>query len=320
MTASLLLILALASPASAEGLRLELLRPAGADPVLGVRALRVFAAGEVPCAGAKVILTLPGGLSTEARAEASGTARFDPRSLSYLLPASGAASLSASAQCGALKAKASFGVSAAELHAYIEKAVESLTEEGVRLANSGKLREARAAFVRALELDPACERAGFNLALADEKLGRARLAVSEYVRYLLLHPKAPDRAALERKAARMARHLKPGPALPREAVDFFEKGRGEAASGRYAGAAAAFAAAQAVAPWWAEPYRAAGLLREHLAAQGNFLTHCEGALAEYQSFLEIAPEDGRASDIKARMEHLRGLRAGLKAPERIPIQ
>ena len=63
-----LFLLALAAPAPAESLRLELLRPAGADPVLGVRTLRVFPTGEVPCAGAQVTLTLPGGLSTEERA------------------------------------------------------------------------------------------------------------------------------------------------------------------------------------------------------------------------------------------------------------
>ena len=325
MGSSLLLAVLLgaaSSSAAVEPLRLELLRPAGSDPVLGVRVLRVFPKGEVPCAGARVVLTLPGGLTREERAEASGVARFDSRQLSYVLPEKGGASLAARGRCGALSAEASFGVSAAELKAYLQGASKRLADEGVRLAGSARMPEARALFEEALALDPGSSRARYNLALADEKLGRRRLAVAEYVRYLLMHPEAPDRAALGRKVARLARGLKPGPPLPAEAAEVFEKGRLEAASGRWVQAGAAFAAAQALAPWWPEPYRAAGLLREQQAMRGKgaFLAHSEAALAEYRSFLETAPGDPRAADVKSRMERLRAVRSGLNAPQRIRIQ
>ncbi|MFH1724181.1 MAG: hypothetical protein ABII00_06105 [Elusimicrobiota bacterium] len=322
MAASLLFALLLAAPLKAESLRLEVLRPVRSDAILGVRVLRVFKKGEVPCPGAKVSLTLPGGLRAEERAEASGIARFDPRKLAYVLPRSGAAQLTAKARCGAAAAETAFSASAAELKTYLRESSAGLTDDGVRLAGSGKMAEARPRFLAALEMDPYSQRARFNLALVDEKLGRSRLAVSEYVRYLLLHPETPDRAALGRKVARLARGLKPGPPLPKEAADLFEKGRAEAAAGRYALAGAAFMAAQAIAPWWPEPYRAAGLVRELLATQGTggFSVHCEAALSEFQSFLDISPRDPRRRDIESRIERLRAIRSGLKAPKQIRIQ
>jgi len=322
MANSLLLALLLAAPSSAESLRLEVLRPTRADVILGVRVLRVFKKGEVPCPGAKVSLTLPGGLQAEERAEASGIARFDPRKLAYVLPRSGAVGLEAKARCGAAAAETTFSVSAPELETYLRESSAGLTDDGVRLAGSGKLPEARLQFLAALELDPSSQRARFNLALVDEKLGSSHLAVSEYVSYLLLHPAAPDRAAVGRKVARLARGLKPGPPLPMEATELFEKGRAEAAAGRYALAGAAFMAAQAVAPWWPEPYRAAGLVRELLALQGmgGFSVHCDAALSEFQSFLDISPRDSRTRDIESRMGRLRSIRSGLNAPKNIRIQ
>ncbi len=321
MAASLLLAALLAVPAAAE-LRLELRRPAGTEPALRVRVSRVFASGSVPCPGARVALTLPGGLQAEEKAESSGMARFDPRSVSYVLPASGTARVRAKAACAGETAEASFDLSGSELTTYLKESCARKIDEGVRLAGAGDFARARLRFEEALALDPGSPRARFNLALAGDKLGLTRLAAAEYARYLSLHPDAPDRAALGRKIARLARGLTPGLPLPKDAAALFEAGRSATASGRYLQAGAAFAGAQLLAPWWPEPYRASGLLRESLAMRGKgaFNLHCEAALTEFQSFLDAAPGDTRQDDVRARMERLRSLRAGLNAPQRIRIQ
>lgn len=320
MSAALLALL-LALPARAA-LRLEAVRAVGAEASFGVRVLRVFPSGTVPCPGAEVSLAAPKGARLEARAESNGVARFDPGQLAFSLPAAGASRLTAHARCGAERAEADLGASASELEAAQKEAAEALTAEGARLAAGGRMAEARRRFQRALELDPSSSRARFNLALSAEKLGMPRLAVSEYVGYLLLHPGAPDRAAVGRKAARLARSLRPAPPLPKEAVDFFERGRAAVASGGYAAALAAFFAAESLAPWWPEPFRAAGLVRERLALQGKagFAVHSEAALDEFQYFLDVAPRDARARDVESRMKRLRSIASGLKAPKQIRIQ
>lgn len=320
MAASLLALL-LALPAAAE-LRLELRRPGGAETALGVSVSRVFRSGSVPCPGARVVLTLPSGLESEEKAEASGTARFDPRNLSYSLPPAGAATVRAKAECAGSSGRADFSLSGSELTSYSRESSSKLTDEGVRLAGSKRFAEARLRFIQALELDPASARARFNLALCAERLGLLRLAASEYVQYLSLHPEAQDRASLGRKVARMARGLNPGLPLPKVAADLFETGRSEAAAGRYNQALAAFSAAQVLAPWWPEPYRASGLLRESLAMRGKgaFAVHAEAALSDLETFLEASPGDTRAADIRARTERLRSIRSGLNAPQRIRIK
>lgn len=194
-------------------------------------------------------------------------------------------------------------------------------EEGVALANEGKLVPAVQKFEQAHRLDPKDATIAFNLAQLYEATGVPAKAVALYAKYLELSPDAPDAASVRQHvqelraggAAAPATAEAPAPAAPAEdeALDGPEdakrlmlRGRAYVAEKRYAEAEAEFKRAEAAAPRWGAPVFNLGVLYE---AQGRNAEAVE-YLKKYQKLApraERAQVEERLTKLEIRLEDQR---------------
>jgi cytochrome c-type biogenesis protein CcmH len=173
-----------------------------------------------------------------------------------------------------------------------EAALRILGPEANRLANYGEAQvfaqagvvssDARAAFEKALALDPAMPKARFYLARAAEQDGLTEKAVADY-RALLASspPDAPWTAAVQEQLARLGQ---PAEAPGREAI-----------AGMVAGLAARLEAQGGTAEEWTRLLRAYAVLGEREKAQAA-LARARRALAQDQAGLQAI--DAMARELK----------------------
>ena len=298
---------------------LELFRPAE-RPDLAVAAWKKFGASKVPFPGAPVLVTLPDGRVRTLETDHRGMAWIPAGEVLAAVGESDApARVGAVLALDGKLAEKSILVTRRELIQFSRNAAQAEVDRGNDLAREGRFREAAYLYRRALELDPECRRAAFNVALAHEKASMNRLALAAYSEYLVRFPdEADDREAVKRKAILLAKGMDPPPPIPARLGGIMEKGLEAALSGDLLRALGHYEAAQLVAPWWAEPYYASGMVYAHMAVQNSF-NHAEAAIRCLGNFIGAAPSgDARIKDVRKRIADLKAIREGLNAPRIVP--
>jgi tetratricopeptide (TPR) repeat protein len=127
-----------------------------------------------------------------------------------------------------------------------ELAARGVAARGRELALVGDRAGARAAFARALALDPTAAPVAYDLARTAEEGGDARAALSAYCHFLALAPGGPNAADARARVARLAGGGDAG--ADRRARDAFARGLAALDARRYPAADQAFAEALRSAP------------------------------------------------------------------------
>jgi tetratricopeptide (TPR) repeat protein len=297
----------------------EILRPAGGEPYLTVSVQKRIGSFQIPCGRAGVVLAGPQGLSLTTVADLSGNARFLLTEIPKALKSQPEQiPLTATVSSEQAQITETITMSYKEIGHYLEAAAESLVAEGNRLAKGGGFKEALEKYRKALALYPNSARASYNIGLAYEKLGMMYLAVSGYSEYLVNHPEAEDRLAVERQVVELVKGMSPRPLIPAGAATLMEEGRKAVASRNYLDALRSYERAQSFAPWWPEPLYSAGLVLEHLGYQ-NSVTYFTPAIQHLALFLEAAdPKDARVAEVRQKIEVMKKIDQELKAPATMP--
>lgn len=299
---------------------LELYRPAG-RPGLAVAAWRSFGSSRIPFPGASILVKLPDGRTWFTRTDPLGVAEIPAGEILGAMEGSeGPATVRAAVSLSGKTAEESIGVTRGELIRLSGNAARAEVDRGNELARAGNYREAIRFYRRALDLDPECQRASYNIALAYEKLGMKRLAIEAYADYLTrFKTQAEDRESVKEKVLLLAKEVDPAPPVPANLLKVMEEGLKAALSGDFLRALGLYEAAQSRAPWWAEPYYASGMVYAHLSVQNTF-HYADAALRCLGNFLSAAPPgDARIADVKKKLADFRMIKEGLNAPKTVPI-
>ena len=301
---------------------LEVHRPAGNAPALHTTVRKRYGEAEIPYARAPISVTGPEDFATDLTADLLGKAQFSFVELFQALKERPQRlTLSVSVSLDRKRVTQEIMLSEEELLFYLKNSAEVLVDEGNRLAEEGRLREALKKYEGALKIHPWSGRAAHNRALALEKLGMRYAALSAYSDYLLKHAsKATDRQTLKAKMIKIARSLDPPPPVSVKALRVMEEGRKAVKAREYFAGIYHYEAVQSLAPWWPEPYYSQGLVSEHLAYQNN--THYfTPAIQNFNLFLEAAdPKDPRIAEVKKRIQDMQKIEEGLKAPKMIRVR
>lgn len=322
LTALCLLSLLQPSYTAQPKLLLKVIRPAGDNPYLTILVSKDYGDIQLPYARANITITGPEGYSEIITADILGRASFDPTiALLGVKEKPEALTIRAEVNLGDAKASKTVTVSEGELELYFKQAAEALKEQGKRLAESGRMKEALELFKKAFEYDRFSERNSYNLAVAYENLGMYHLAVSFYSNYLLMAPTAQDRSSVKKKVINLSKIMRPVPAIPKKALEVLEQGNKAVEGRQYLQAIAYYEAVQSLAPWWSEPYYSSGLVYEFMAYQNNFEHYSTGAVINFNMFLEATgKDDSRVKDVKKRVEEIKDIKEGLKAPPYIQVK
>lgn len=322
---SILLLLSFSDPSSAASPKpyLKISRPAGNDPTLHILVLKDFGRIQIPYAGARITIQGPEGLSYLITADLLGEVRINPAEILKDLNAiPEKLTLQATVKIQDQGASDTITLSQEEMAFYSKQAAEVLINEGNQMAKEGRLKDALKKYQKAFYFDPASQRVAYNLALAHEKLGMPHLAVSWYSTYLLNQTsEAQDRQMVKKKVIQIVTKLNPKPPLPKKVVRLMEQARKAVAARDYLKAILIYELIQAIVPWWPEPYYSEALVFEHLAYQNSFSGYAPSVVQNFEIFLAAAsPKDSRLGDVKARIEEIKKIEEGLKAPPMIPIK
>lgn len=189
-----------------------------------------------------------------------------------------------------------------------------LAQRALQAALLGDSTSARDELREAATLDPADTDLAYRLGRAHEAAGASSDAVSEYCRFLALAPQAPETPEVRARVTSLMAAMGPD-ARTAETLAVFESGISAHESGRLVQAKAAFDAAIAREPQWAEPYYNRALTLLGLGQRGT-------AVSDLEQFLRLKPETNDRAAIVARIAALRrsvfspttALAAGLALP------
>ena len=297
---------------------LDLYRPAG-KPGIQVAAFKSFGSTRVPYADATVFVAFPDGGAWFGKTGLLGRCEIPARViLPHIETRSGPATLRVALSLDGTVDEKRITVSKSELVQYAESAADGKVEQGNALARKGGLREAIFLYREALVLDPLSPRAAYNIGLAYEKLGMMRMAVAAYADYLLqCRGKAQDREDVKKRVIKLSRDLTPPPFVPARLFGMLEEASSLGVGGDLFGALRFYEIAQAVAPWWAEPYYGAGIVYYHLAVQNSF-SYVDNAVRCLKNFLAAVPHgDTRVGPVQKRIKDLLTIKEGLNAPKTV---
>ena len=299
---------------------LELYRPASSA---AVKFKTVLAEGEnrIPYAGATVLVSLSGGAIWFAKTDLLGRGDIP---VSEIIARAGEKSetitLSVSVALNETVDEKRLVFSRSELLLLSRSAAEKKVSEGNVLAKAGRIEEALLRYRQAVRIAPDFPKAAYNEALACEKLGRRRVAISAYSEYLLRFPsEVSDREAVKGKILLLARGLDPPPPVPSELHGLLGQAGAAALGGNPFEALRLYEIVQSAAPWWAEGYYGAGTVFFHLAVQNSF-AYAVGAVRNFENFLAAArPEDARVETVRAKVREIRKIKEGIDAPKTVSV-
>ena len=155
-----------------------------------------------------------------------------------------------------------------------------LATAATRAAILGEHVEARDLLARAIVLDPASETVAFRYARTLEELGELEPAIREYCRFVNIAGDTPEAREIRERVRQLAPRVRPG--ISDRAVGHFEAAMAAYDDGRLEDTERSLSAVVEEAPTWSSPLFDRGIVRAALSRR-------EGALADFERFLELEP-------------------------------
>lgn len=172
-----------------------------------------------------------------------------------------------------------------------------LAQRALEAALLGDSATAREELRQAAALDRTDADLAYRLGRAHETVRASVDAVTEYCRFLVLAPTAPEATEVRGRVNALATSAGPDPRTA-ATMQSFQAGVAAYQSGRMADAEAAFTTTIGRDPQWPEPYYDRALTR--LARGAN-----DAAIRDFEQFLRLKPETGDRAAIVARIATLR---------------